>query len=82
MKMAKKIDITKHILVPKHIKITEKEKKELFERYNLRFVDLPKILKNDPAIKDLNVKVGDVIKIIRKSPTAGEAVFYRGVING
>ena len=77
-----KFDPTKHILVPKHVKLSEKEKQELIEKYNVRMRELPKILKNDPAIKHLNVKNGDIIKIIRKSPTAGESIFYRGVING
>ena len=78
--MAKAI-VTKHVLIPKHIKLSEKEKKAVFERYNITSKELPKINKNDPAISGLNVKAGDVIKIIRKSPTAGEAVFYRGVIH-
>ena len=42
---------------------------------------LPKIRKDDPAIAKLNADANDVIKILRKSPTAGEAVFYRGVAN-
>lgn len=79
--MKKKIDVTKHILVPKHIKISEKEKKELFEKYKISLRELPKILKKDSAIKHLNLKQGDVVKIIRKSSSAGESVFYRGVVN-
>lgn len=78
--MKKKIIVKSHVLIPKHIKLSEKEKKELFEKYNISLKELPKIKKNDPAIAQLNAEVGDVIKIIRKSPTAGEAIFYRGVI--
>ncbi len=77
----KKIVIKKHVLMPEHIKLSEKEKKELFEAYNISPNELPKIKKDDPAVARLNVKVGDVIKIIRTSPTAGETVFYRGVIS-
>ncbi len=81
MKRARKQIVSKHILIPKHIKLNDKEKKELLEKYNISLKELPKILKDDPAITNLKVKPGDVIKIIRKSPTAGEAVFYRGVTN-
>jgi len=77
----KKILIKSHILMPKHIKLSEKEKKELFEKYNISLKELPKIKKDDSAIAPLNAGVGDVIKIIRSSPTAGEAIFYRGVIS-
>ncbi|MEM2916550.1 MAG: DNA-directed RNA polymerase subunit RpoH/Rpb5 C-terminal domain-containing protein, partial [Candidatus Woesearchaeota archaeon] len=31
--MPKEYDVTKHVLVPKHSKLSEKEKKELFEKY-------------------------------------------------
>ncbi|MEK6809034.1 MAG: DNA-directed RNA polymerase subunit H [Nanoarchaeota archaeon] len=78
--MAKKQPIiTKHLLVPKHLKLSEREKEELFKRYNISLKELPKILKEDSAIAELDVKVGDIIKIIRKSHTAGESIFYRGV---
>ena len=79
--MKKKLIVSKHVLVPKHIKLTEKEKKELLEKYNITLRELPKILKKDPAIRHLNLKQGDIIKIIRKSQTAGEAIFYRGVVS-
>ena len=71
----------KHLLVPEHFKLTDKEKEVVLERYHISLKELPKIKKNDPAIDHLNVKEGDVIKIVRESPTAGESIFYRGVIN-
>jgi DNA-directed RNA polymerase subunit H len=51
------------------------------EKYHITLKELPKISKKDPAIGHLNVKEGDVVKVVRESPTAGEAIFYRGVIN-
>lgn len=58
------IDISSHILVPKHIKLGEKEVKELENRIgDLRL--LPKIRIDDPAIAKLKAKPGDVIKILR-----------------
>ncbi len=79
--MTKDVDVTKHVLVPKHVKLNEKEKKELFEKYVADFRDLPRVYKDDPTIQGLDVKEGDVIKITRKSVTAGNALFYRRVVN-
>ncbi|MCA9478013.1 MAG: DNA-directed RNA polymerase subunit H [Nanoarchaeota archaeon] len=69
----------RHILIPLHEKISEKEKKELLERYNVTVRELPKISPNDPALAGMEVKQNDVIKITRNSPTAGKTYFYRGV---
>ncbi|RME55346.1 DNA-directed RNA polymerase subunit H [Candidatus Woesearchaeota archaeon] len=80
--MAKeKLDISKHILVPKHTKLSDEEVKSLLEEYNISLKQLPKILKNDPAISDLGAKPGDVIKIERHSPTVGKTYYYRVVSN-
>ncbi len=76
-----KTDVTKHALIPKHSKLGEKEKKELLEKYHISLKELPKIMKDDSAIMHLDAKPGDVIKIMRESPTAGKSVFYRGVSN-
>ncbi|MBI2147394.1 DNA-directed RNA polymerase subunit H [Candidatus Woesearchaeota archaeon] len=70
-----------HILVPLHSKLGEKDKKELLKKYHITIRELPKIFATDAAISSLDVKQGDIIKITRKSPTAGETVFYRGVLN-
>ena len=70
-----------HILVPEHIKLSDKEKMELLEQYHITLRELPKIKKEDPAIHHLELQEGDVVKIMRLSPTAGSSVFYRGVID-
>jgi len=77
----KKTAIKNHILIPEHIKLSESEKKELLEKYHISVNELPKINSNDPAILDMKTKAGDIIKIIRKSSTAGESAYYRAVIN-
>lgn len=76
----KKIPV-KHTLVPEHIKLSDDERKKLLDFHNITIRDLPKILISDPAIKHLDVKENDIIKILRTSSTAGKSVFYRGVVN-
>lgn len=75
-------DVTKHILVPKHAKASEKEVKEVLEKFHITELQLPRILVSDPAIQHLDVKEDDIIKITRPSPTAGETTFYRRVVTG
>jgi len=79
--MEETFDILQHNLVPKHIKINEEEKKELLRKYNISLNQLPKIQDSDPVAKILGAKADDIIKIIRKSPTMGESVYYRVVIH-
>ena len=74
--------ISEHLLVPKHIKLNKEKKKELLEKYHITLKELPKILKEDPAIAHLNVAPGDIIKVLRESPTSGKSVYYRVVISG
>jgi DNA-directed RNA polymerase subunit H len=77
--MANKPDELKHVLVPKHDKLSDKEKAELLEKYNISIKQLPRIARKDPTIAHLDTDSGDVIKITRKGPTAGSAYFYRVV---
>ena len=77
----KKIDITKHVLIPKHSKLSDKDKAQVLSQYGIVAENLPRILKADSAIADLGVSSGDVIKIVRSSPTAGESIFYRVVVD-
>lgn len=74
--------IIKHDLCHKHIKLNEKEKKDVLKKYNADLKDIPKIFINDAAIIHLNPKTSDLIKIVRTSKTNGKTEFYRGVIDG
>jgi DNA-directed RNA polymerase subunit H len=69
--------VSNHALVPKHELCSEEEKKSVLTKYKVQPFQMPRITANDPAIRHLSVKVGDLIKITRKSETAGEATFYR-----
>ncbi len=74
------IGFIEHEFIPKHGLMTEEEIVKLFEEYPIRKDQLPKISKTDPAIRHLSPKRGDVIRIIRMSPTAGKALYFRVVV--
>jgi len=69
-----------HIDVPKHEVMTRTEAEGVLEKYHCKATDLPLIFVNDPAIIAIGVKPGDMIKITRKSATAGESSYYRYVV--
>lgn len=74
------LDIMAHKLVPNHSIISEKEKKEILEKYKITPDQLPKILNTDPASISIGAQPGQIVKVVRKSHTAKEAVAYRVVI--
>eukprot|EP00002_Diphylleia_rotans_P004323 TRINITY_DN13149_c0_g1_i1.p1 TRINITY_DN13149_c0_g1~~TRINITY_DN13149_c0_g1_i1.p1 ORF type:complete len:210 (+),score=58.65 TRINITY_DN13149_c0_g1_i1:49-678(+) len=74
------VNITRHEFVPTHIPLNAEKKKELLERYKLKESQLPRIRKDDPVAKYFGLQPQDVVKIIRKSETAGRYVTYRLVV--
>ncbi len=79
--MTKKFNVLEHELVPDHILMTEEETQELLKKYGITRGQLPKIKSSDVVVKQIGAKPGDVLRIIRKSLTAGKAVAYRLVID-
>jgi len=74
------VDITKHILVPRHIVLSEKEKEEVLQRYHVTVHQLPKIMTTDPIARHYGLRLGQIVKIIRFSENAGQYVTYRYVV--
>ena len=74
-------EIFDHKLVPKHEILTEKEKTQVLAQYKIKPYQMPQIKSGDPAVKAIGAKPGDMLKIIRKSATAGEHIAYRYVVD-
>ncbi len=72
--------ILEHELVPKHEIVSPEEAVEILRRYGIRPEQLPWIRSSDPVVRAIGAKPGDIVKIIRKSPTGGEIVVYRYVV--
>ncbi len=74
--------ILDHEWVPKHRLLSAEEVEELLKKYGVKKWQLPKMLDSDPISMLLGARPGDVVEIVRKSPTAGEIKYYRVVIKG
>ncbi|MDD3042372.1 MAG: DNA-directed RNA polymerase subunit H [Methanosarcinaceae archaeon] len=75
-----KFSLLDHESVPIHEIMHEAELKSVLSKYSIEKEQFPKIRVEDPVIKEIGATIGDVVKIKRKSHTAGEADYYRLVI--
>jgi DNA-directed RNA polymerase subunit H len=76
------VKISDHVYQPKHEILPKDQSEEILKKYNAKTSQIPYILVSDKGIEDLDVRPGDIIKITRKSTTAGESVYYRYVVEG
>jgi DNA-directed RNA polymerase subunit H (RpoH/RPB5) len=68
----------KHVLVPRHEKLTETEAKEMMEQYLIKHkAQLPIISRNDPIARRLGLRTGDIVRITRYNDTSGMYYYYR-----
>jgi DNA-directed RNA polymerase subunit H len=73
-------DLFEHKLVPRHEILAQEEKEQLLSQYRVQPYQLPQIKASDPAVKAIGATPGDILRVIRKSPTAGEHMAYRYVV--
>ena len=66
--------------MPLHEILDEEETSLILKKYGITKEQLPKILKDDPVVKAIAAKEGQVLRISRRSRTAGESVYYRLVV--
>ncbi len=82
-----RFSVMSHQLVPTHLLLNEKEEAEVLGRYKTTKDALPKIRRTDPCVQSLEAKAGEevrrgrIIKITRKSETAGIYTTYRIVVD-
>ncbi len=79
-KCKSKAFILEHELVPEHEVLSPEEAEKILSMYGVKPSQLPWITIDDPVVKALKAKPGDIIRIRRKSPTAGEVIVYRYVV--
>src|SRR5439155_965555 len=65
---------------PRHILLKPAEAAEVLERYHIKPFQIPYIKSTDPAVRAIGAKPGDIVKVVRRSATAGESDFYRYVV--
>ena len=75
-------DIFEHQLVPDHKLLSKKEAEQIMQEFHIQPHQLPYIKATDPASEALSAKPGDILRITRRSATAGEVVVYRYVVEG
>ncbi len=75
-------NIFEHVFVPKHEIVGAEEREKLLNEFRVHPYQLPRIKSSDPAAKVIDAKPGDIVRIIRDSPTAGKYTSYRYVVEG
>lgn len=72
-------NVSRHKLVPKHVPIRKEEEiQAVLDRFFVknRF-QLPLILTSDPMAAYLALKPGQLVRIVRPSPSVGQTIVYR-----
>lgn len=66
--------------IPKFEVLTPSEAEEMKKEYNVVEYTIKKMLRSDPISKYYALKKGDIVRIIRPTPTSGRGIDYRIVI--
>ncbi len=74
--------VIQHELVPRAEIVPREEAKRILRQLNAAPWQLPWIRSSDPLVRAIKAKPGDIIRIVRRSSTAGEHITYRFVVPG
>jgi len=72
--------IFNHDFVSTHELLTPEEKEKFMEDHKVEPYQLPRINAHDPAVIAVGGKPGDIVRVIRRSQTAGKYVAYRYIV--
>ena len=75
-------DIQSHRMYMPHRIVKDDERTAIFNKYKIQDPEsqIPWIDSQDPPIKWIGAKPGDVIEVIRHSDTVGSSIYYRYVV--
>lgn len=73
------VNITKHVLKPKHQVLTDQEKEKLLKKYSIEEKQLPRMLKKDAIAQYFGLERGQVVKVTYSGEITESHVTYRCV---
>ncbi|CAN4106647.1 unnamed protein product [Withania somnifera] len=73
------VNITKHVLKPRHELLTDTEKEKLLKKYNLEEKQLPRMSQKDAIARYYGLEKGQVVKVTYNSEIIETHVTYRCV---
>ncbi|XP_071686519.1 DNA-directed RNA polymerases IV and V subunit 5B-like [Rutidosis leptorrhynchoides] len=71
------VNITKHVLKPKHRVITDQEKEKLLKKFNLNEKQLPRMSEKDAIAQYYGLTKGQVVEVTYNGEITGLHVTYR-----
>jgi DNA-directed RNA polymerase subunit H (RpoH/RPB5) len=71
------INILEHSYVPKHIKLTQEEKDEFYNKFHVNETQVPEISRFDPVARALCLRPKQICKIIRYDKISYKNEYYR-----
>lgn len=73
------VNITKHVLKPKHHVLTDREKHKLLKKYNVEEKQLPRMSATDAVARYYGLRRGQVVKVTYSGEITQSHVTYRCV---
>jgi DNA-directed RNA polymerase subunit H (RpoH/RPB5) len=71
-------NILEHDIVPDHKRLTDMEKKQIYEKYQItNDKEMPEISRFDPVAKTIGLRPGELCEITRPSSNSISAKYYR-----